>query len=129
MQIDPMSDVSLEVFRNGAMVFSSYGRWLHPLFELEEFLALHNLPATELAIRDKVVGRAAALLMVRLELGHVHARVLSRLGEEILTLYEVPHSYDTLVPRIACRTEDLLRDEHDPNAAYTVITALRAANG
>ena len=62
---------TLEVYHNGVLVFSSKGRWLHPLFELERFLASGDLRPEELEIRDKVVGRAAAAMMVRLRLGRV----------------------------------------------------------
>jgi hypothetical protein len=32
---------TLIVFRNGTPIFTSHGNWLHPLFELEEYLADH----------------------------------------------------------------------------------------
>jgi hypothetical protein len=32
---------TLIVFRNGTPIFTSHGKWLHPLFELEEYLADH----------------------------------------------------------------------------------------
>ena len=75
----PAQEPSLELYHNGSVVFSSHSRWLHPLLELEEFLK-SGPPASECRLRDRVVGRAAALLEVRLGLRVVHAAVLSRLG-------------------------------------------------
>jgi hypothetical protein len=115
---------TLEVYHNGVLVFSSKGRWLHPLFELETFLASGDLRPEELEIRDKVIGRAAAAMMVRLRLGRVHAGLLSRLGEDMLVRHGIPYGYDELVPRITCRTEDLSRDMQDPQVIYDLVRSL-----
>jgi zinc transport system ATP-binding protein len=115
---------TLEVFRGDERIFVSDGHWLHPLIELEGYLTKSEVAPGDLTLRDKVVGRAAALLMVRMGIGRVHARLLSELGKDILESYAVPYSYDELVPRISCRTETLLHDETDPEAAYTLIRTL-----
>ena len=56
----PGGELSLEVIYRGRRVFSDNGKWLFPLFELEKFLDASELPRSELTVRDKVVGRAAA---------------------------------------------------------------------
>jgi hypothetical protein len=109
---------SLELFRDSQLVFSSAGKWLHPLFELEDFLAGSGLDPAGLRLRDKVAGKAAALLIVRLGIRHVHAGVLSRLGKRVFETRRVQHSWDQLVERIDCQTEAVLAGIDDPVEAY-----------
>ena len=47
-------------------VFTSTGKWLHPLFELEDYLVEHGLEPGNLILQDKIIGKAAALLIHRL---------------------------------------------------------------
>lgn len=116
-------NVSLELLSDGVVVFSSGGRWLHPLLELEEFLAGRTLARQGLSLRDKIVGRAAALLIVRLCIPEVHAGILSRPGEAVFRERGVRYTFDTLVERIACRTEELLSNVVDPEAAHELVLA------
>jgi len=109
---------SLELFSDSRRVFSSAGKWLHPLFELEEFLAESGLDPTTLSLRDRIVGKAAALLIARLGIRCVHAGVLSRLGMEVLEARRVTFSWDQLVERIDCQTESALAQVEDLEAAY-----------
>jgi hypothetical protein len=116
-------EVSLELLENGVRVFSSRGKWLHPLLDLEEFLAHRNPAREDLSLRDKIVGRAAALLIVRLGIPEVHAGILSRPAEAIFRERGVRYTFDSLVERIACRTEELLSDVTDPEAAHVLVVA------
>jgi hypothetical protein len=100
-------------------VFFSAGKWLHPLFELEDFLPSSGLDRSSLLLRDRIVGRAAALLIVRLGIRRLHAQILSRPGKEVLEAHRVEHTWGELVERIACQTEAALADVEDPEAAYT----------
>ena len=54
---------TLTVFRNGTPIFTSNGTWLHPLFELEDYLAAHSFQPENLILQDKIIGKAAALLI------------------------------------------------------------------
>lgn len=112
---------TLQVFSGEALVFSSDGKWLYPLFELEDFLENADWEPAALTVRDKIVGRAAALLLVRLGIRDVRAGIMSRLGREALERYGVEYEYDTLVDRIDCRTEEMLVDELDPERAYAML--------
>ena len=117
--IGPM-ETSLALYRGEAVLFSSGGKWLHPLFELEQFLSSSGLDAADLRVRDKIVGKAAALLLVRLGLRRVDAGVLSAPARAVLEAHAVRYSFETLVERVACRTEELLRGIDDPQAAYAI---------
>ena len=115
------AEPTLQLFHPGALVFSSHGRWLHPLLELETFLR-NGPPAAECTLRDRVVGRAAALLEVRLGLRVVHAVTLSRLGESVFLRHRVRYTFDALVDRIACRTEELLTESTHPDEAHRIVS-------
>lgn len=112
---------SLRVFLGERLVFSSNGRWLHPLFELEEQLAVSAYPRGELLASDRIVGKAAALLIARLGIRRVRAETLSRLGEGVLHARGIEYSYGTLVDRIACATEALLSEVDDLESAYRLL--------
>jgi hypothetical protein len=115
------SEVSLEFLVDGQVLFSSRGRWLHPLFELEQYLEAHSVDTSRSEIHDKVVGRGSAFLIVRLGITRVHAVLLSRLGKDVLDRAAVTCTWDTLVDKIECGTEELLRAVTDPAAAYAVL--------
>jgi hypothetical protein len=115
------SDVSLEFLIDGQVLFSSTGKWLHPLFELEQFLKTQEINVSMGEIRDKVVGRGSAFLMVRLGVRRAHAGLLSRLGKDVLERAGVTFTWDTLIDEIQCSTEGILREVSDPEEAYLIL--------
>ena len=58
------------------------------------------------AAADKVVGKAAAFLYLRLGVASVHATVISAPAYDLLTAHGVHVTYDTLVPAIRNRAGD-----------------------
>src|SRR4030095_7571861 len=109
---------TLTVFRNGTSIFTSYGKWLYPLFELEDYLAEHPIQPENLILQDKIIGKASALLIHRLGFRTVKARILSRRGEVVLQHHGIVYSYEQLVDRIHCQTEELLAAIEGPEEAY-----------
>ena len=109
---------TLTVLQDGVPIFTSTGKWLYPLFELEVYLADHPVQPARLVLQDKIIGKAAALLLHRLGFRTVKAGVLSRLGEVVLQGYEIAYTYEQLVDRIRCQTEELLAEVEDPEEAY-----------
>ena len=75
----------------------------------------------DLLVKDKIIGRAAALLLVRLNVGRIEAQTISRLGLDVLEYYSLPYTYQQLVERIGCQTEYLLQSDLDPQKAYQLI--------
>jgi hypothetical protein len=120
-------DASLELRVSGTVVFSSSGRWLHPLFELSEFLGRSHIDVASAELHDKVVGRGSAFLIARLGFRRVHAGMLSRLGKDVLDRVGAAVTWDTLVDRIACATETLLEGVTDVEEAYRILCERRAA--
>jgi hypothetical protein len=115
------SEISLELRMGGEVVFSSAGKWLHPLFDLEAFLHDRSIDPSRGEIRDKVVGRGSAFLIVRLGIRRVHAGLLSRLGKDVLDRAGAQVTWDVLVDEIQCATEGLLRTVTDPEIAYPLL--------
>jgi zinc transport system ATP-binding protein len=115
------ADVTLRAYHEELEVFSSTAKWLHPLFELEEFLNTSSYRPESLRLEDKIVGKAAALMFVRLGIRQVKAGVLSKLGREVLERFNVPFSAADIVERIDCRTELLLAEVEDPERAYRIV--------
>ncbi len=118
------SETTLELRVDGTTVFASSGKWLHPLFELEQFLAARRIDRARAEIRDKIVGRGSAFLIVRMGIRTVRAGILSRLGRDVLDRAGAACSWESLVDRIQCRTESLLSDTTDPEEAYRILADL-----
>ena len=114
---------TLTVLQDGVPIFTSTAKWLHPIFDLEEFLADHPFQADDLILQDKIIGKAAALMIHRLGFRTVKAGVLSRLGEAVLQRHEITYTYEQLVDRIYCQTEALLAAVDDPDEAYRLVKA------
>ena len=66
-------NVSLQVFNRDFLIFESSGKWLHPLFELEEFLKTYDGERDMLCSHDCAVGKAAAVLTIRLRIKKINA--------------------------------------------------------
>lgn len=112
---------SLIVYLNQQIVFQSYDKWLYPLFALEEFLVDQPINMGQAVVHDKVVGKAAAMLMARLRTGRVHGELMSLLASKFLKEVDIPHSYDQVVDRIDCQTEAILLDIEDSEEAYQIL--------
>jgi Domain of unknown function (DUF1893) len=116
-----VQEPTLTVFRNGTPIFTSNSQWLHPLFELEAYLADHPIEPENLILQDTIVGKAAGLLILRLGFRTVKAGILSRLGEAVLQRHAMTYTSEQLVDRIHCQTEELLATVEDPEEAYRLV--------
>ena len=97
---------SLEVYRDKRLIFSSTGKWLYPLFDLEDFLKDKNLEPHRLLVRDKIVVKAAAFLLVRLKIARLRAGLLGELAKSVLDRYKVYYEYGQLMERVLCKTQE-----------------------
>ena len=116
--------LTLRLFQGDEVLFSSSGRWLHPLFELEEVFA-GGLDPAGTRLQDRITGRAAAFLVVRLGIPRLHTRLLSRCAIPVLERFGVDYHGLQLVDRVACATEELLGGIEDPEAAYDLLAERR----
>ena len=116
-----MHEPTFTVFRNGTPIFTSHSKWLHPLFELEMYLAAQPIQPENLILQDKIIGKAAALLIHRLGFRTVKAGLLSRRGEAVLQRHGIAYTSEQLVDHIHCQTEELLAEVEDPDEAYQLV--------
>jgi Domain of unknown function (DUF1893) len=125
----------------GAPIYRSDGKWLHPLFELLELLSREDSAAdpgdavarTALAsagglfLRDRVIGRAAAFLILRSGIRHAYADLVSDGAVAVFEAAGGQLAWGERVAAIGCQTESLLRDVADPNVAWPLLEARLAA--
>jgi ABC-type Mn2+/Zn2+ transport system ATPase subunit len=109
---------SLILYHNKLQVFTSDEHWLYPLFEVETFLQNFPVPADELFLRDKIAGKAAAALIVRLGIRNCHIELLSERAIPVFERYGVKYTFDQRVDHIQCRTEDLITDKMSMEDTY-----------
>lgn len=123
-------NTTLAVYNNDTLIFSSFGKWLTPLFELEVFFSTYTGPKDNLCIHDTAVGKAAAVLMFRMGIKHIYANLASRLAiqyiEEINKNIENPEEklsieYTSIVDRLLCATENQLEDLFNNDEMYRLL--------
>ena len=90
------------VLCRGGVTYTDTRRGVAPLLALLD----SGVDSTAYSAADKVVGKAAAFLYLRLGVVAVHAGVISAPAYDLLTANGVVTTYDTLVPAIRNRTGD-----------------------
>jgi zinc transport system ATP-binding protein len=114
-------NLTLVVMIKEKVIFQSNGKWLYPLFDLEDYLKNQSLDLKNATLFDKIVGKAAALLMTRMGAGKIHASVMSKLAMDVFEQFNTPYSYNQAVKRIQCQTETILSTITDPDEAYHIL--------
>jgi zinc transport system ATP-binding protein len=113
--------ISLEIRKAGELVFHSRGKWLYPLFEVEEFLDKSGLTAGELELHDRIAGRAAASLICRMGFGRCRIDTISGHALAVFEKEGVHCVYETLVEKILCKTEDIISADMDLDEVYALL--------
>ena len=93
---------TIAVVSNGE-VFTSQERGVKPLLHL---LSEKKGFLKGASVADKVIGKAAALLMVLGEIKEVHTLIISEPAIKVFEKYNIPCFYDKKVDRIVNRTGD-----------------------
>ena len=93
---------TIAVVSNGE-VFTSQERGVKPLLHL---LTEKKGFLKGASVADKVIGKAAALLMVLGEIKEVHTLIISEPAIKVFEKYNIPCYYDKKVERIVNRTGD-----------------------
>lgn len=109
-------------------IFTSQERGVKPLLHL---LTEKKGFLKGASVADKVIGKAAALLMVLGEIKEVHTLIISEPAIKVFEKYNIPCFYDKKVDRIVNRTGDglcpmetLCLDVENPQEAFDRITSL-----
>lgn len=114
-------DWSLIVTYRGEEIFTSRGKWLYPLFELEDLLIEKDYPRAELEAVEKVAGQAAAFLIARLGIKKCHIKLISDKAIPVFDRFGVSFTYDEKVSLIQCRTEHILDKEMSLDEAWQIL--------
>lgn len=117
--------LSLMVYNGGSVLFQSSSKGIKPHLEAIDSLST-RLKGTLMV--DKIVGRAAALLILYSDASEVHAGVISRGGRELLekagiklVFGEETEHIKTVDGRIYCPFEAMVQGIDDPTHAYHAI--------
>ncbi len=120
-------ECAVAVCRDGEVVHSSSGRGIAPL------IALYDAQPALLsgaAVADKVIGKAAAMILVKAGTSAAYGAVMSETGRDYLLSRGVTTGCGCLVARIAnrsgdglCPIEQSVLDEFDPDAGLEKIRA------
>ena len=115
---------TIAVVSNGE-VFTSQERGVKPLLHL---LTEKKGFLKGASVADKVIGKAAALLMVLGEIKEVHTLIISEPAIKVFEKYNISYFYDKKVDRIVNRTGDglcpmetLCLDVEEPKEAFEKI--------
>ncbi len=109
------------------VLFESSKKWLHPLFELQEFLAARPEIAREsLFLRDRVIGLAAAHLILSMGIRQVKTDLASQPALALLKGQGVATEAIQTVDAISCITEALLKGKADPQEIHHLLAERRA---
>lgn len=109
---------SLIIRYQDQVIFTSDSHWLHPLFELADFLTEQQIPAAELFLQDKIAGKAAACMMAYLGIRKCHIELMSERAVPVFKKAGIAYTYDRMVEQIECRTEFLITDEMTVDAVW-----------
>ncbi|MCI9626058.1 MAG: DUF1893 domain-containing protein [Clostridia bacterium] len=114
------------VLCKGETVYTATERGVKPLVDW----ILKNQEVSGFSAADKVVGKAAALLYVRMEVAAVYAKVMSRAAAETLQRYDIAATYDVMAEAVRnragtglCPMEQTVMNIEEPNAALDAIRA------
>lgn len=116
---------TIVIYKSDASVFVSDDRGVAPLMKL---LNEDKEQLRDSMIADKVIGKAAALLMVYAGVKEVFTPTISVPAVEVFEKHNVKITYDTVVERIINRTGDglcpmetLCLNVENPEEAFDVI--------
>ncbi|MCR4947733.1 MAG: DUF1893 domain-containing protein [Treponema sp.] len=113
----------LKIFSSGTQIFYSESKWLHPIFEFESFFSTYEGPRDNLSAYDTAIGKAAAVLLIRLGIKQIHGELVSNLAVKYTDSVPggIKLTWDTLVDRLMCQTEGQLENLTDSDEMYYLL--------
>ena len=116
-------ELNLIIVKEDTTLFTSSEEGMKPLFEAINRVGVFTLE--DAIVIDKIVGKAAALLISYFKAKEVHCIVLSTKGRTILDNHRITHYEEKLTPEIMnrrgtglCPFERAVRDVDDPREGY-----------
>ena len=126
--------LNLIIIKEETTLFTSSEEGMKPLIEAINQVGIYTLE--DAIVVDKIVGKAAALLISYFKAKKVHCITLSIKGRMVLDNNNIKHNEERLTPEIMnrkgtdlCPFEQAVRDVDDPLEGYERInTTLKALN-
>jgi hypothetical protein len=110
---------------DGSTVYVSTERGIRPLIKLIR----SGKSCKGFSAADRIIGKAAAFLYVKLGVAEVYAEVMSAEGKRVIEENGIECSFDTLTQQIRnrkgddiCPMEKAVKDIDDAEHAYSVLT-------
>lgn len=132
MNINDLKDIlfkenhTLVIYKNNASVITSNDRGVNSLIKL---IKEDKSQLSGSLIADKVIGKAAALLMIYAGVKEIYAPIISKPALQTLLKHNVKVYYDKEVERIInrkgdglCPMETLCLDIEKPDEAYLLLS-------
>jgi len=91
------SDDTLQVYKDGQLIFSSDEDRLLPLLEYISRFATYQ---QQVVVFDKIMGNAAALLSIKADCQEVYSPLGSEIAVRTLETYGINHQINEIVPYI-----------------------------
>ena len=115
--------LNLIIIKNRKDIFKSSKKGMVPLLDAIENLGLPKLSNS--IVIDKLVGKAAALIICFFKAREVQTKILSVKARDVLEKYEIKHSSYTVIPKIMnksgidiCPFEKAVSETQDPTEGY-----------
>jgi len=125
LEILEKTENSLMIYKDGELIFESALKGIRPHLKAINELG-SELEGTLMV--DKILGRAAAFLVVYSNASETITMILSTPGKQVLDKYGLKYSYQEEVPHIKlengeiyCPFERMVQGIDDPVKAYTSI--------
>ena len=122
-------DLKLIIVKDGRTVFLSNKDGMFPLLEAIEKVDPSRLAGS--TIIDKMVGKAAALLICFLKAEKVYTKIMSLKAVKVMENHSIVYSAEKTIPEILnkfgtdiCPFEKSVSDIDDPNEAYEKLREL-----
>ncbi|UPA10589.1 DUF1893 domain-containing protein [Borrelia parkeri] len=109
---------TLKLFKEHRILYSNMERGLKPLLEVDNFINKYIQNKEGLEIYDKVVGKAAAVIIYNIGLQNVQAGVISQPAKDFLESRGIRVSFKRLVEKINDKTENLIESLENPEEVY-----------
>ena len=117
---------SLQIYKRGKLVFSSSKRGVRPHLDAIEEVGLEELKGSVMV--DKIIGRAAALLILYVEAAESYALVISEAAKQLFDESGIHYSYRIETESIKtengviyCPFEQIVQSIDEPEKAYHAI--------
>ncbi len=111
-------NASLVVVREGEVKFVGFGKGVKELVDVMTILSNSS-------VADKVVGKAAAVILVRNGARAVYGKVMTKAAYNLLTKHDIFVKYSKLIDKIEnCPFEERVKDINDVKKAWREIMNL-----